>query len=81
MISVALLEMECYLVPMYIDIVPNRRSRPAVLLREGWREGPKVRKGDLYVRHIGIYEGEFQSNPARIDLDKLCVKYGAYEQF
>lgn len=29
---------------MYIDIVPNRNSRPAILLREGWREGKRVRK-------------------------------------
>ena len=29
---------------MYIDIVPNRNSPPAVLLREGWRENGKVRK-------------------------------------
>ena len=29
---------------MYIDIVPNRHSPPAVLLREGWRENGKVRK-------------------------------------
>ena len=29
---------------MYVDIVPNRNSRPAVLLREGWREGKKVCK-------------------------------------
>jgi transposase len=32
---------------MYIEFVPNRRSRPAVLLREGWREGAKVRKRTL----------------------------------
>jgi transposase len=32
---------------MYIEIVPNRGSRPAVLLREGWREGSKVRKRTL----------------------------------
>jgi transposase len=32
---------------MYIDTVPNRNSRPAVLLREGWREGKKVRKRTL----------------------------------
>jgi hypothetical protein len=31
-------------VTMYIDIVPNRGSPPAVLLREGWREGGKIRK-------------------------------------
>ena len=29
---------------MYIDIVPNRGSPPAVLLRESVREGAKVRK-------------------------------------
>lgn len=32
---------------MYIEVVPNRRSRPAVLLREGWREGKRVRKRTL----------------------------------
>jgi hypothetical protein len=29
---------------MYIDIVPNRSSPPAVLLRESWREGQRTRK-------------------------------------
>ena len=29
---------------MYIEKVPNRNSPPAILLREGWREGKKVRK-------------------------------------
>ena len=32
---------------MYIEIVPNRNSPPAVLLREGWREGKKVYKRTL----------------------------------
>lgn len=32
---------------MYIDIVPNRNSRPAVLLREGWRAGGKICKRTL----------------------------------
>jgi hypothetical protein len=27
--------------------VPNRSSRPAILLREGWREGPRTRKRTL----------------------------------
>ena len=31
-------------VTMYIDTVPNRSSPPAILLREGWREGGKVKK-------------------------------------
>lgn len=29
---------------MYIDIVPNRKSPPAILLREAWREGKRTRK-------------------------------------
>lgn len=29
---------------MYIDVVPNRNSRPAILLREAWREGKKVKR-------------------------------------
>jgi hypothetical protein len=34
-------------VAMYIEVVPNRGSRPATLLREGWREDGKVRKRTL----------------------------------
>ena len=34
-------------VPMYIETVPNRKSRPAILLRQGWREGKRVRKKTL----------------------------------
>ncbi|MFA7062050.1 MAG: hypothetical protein WC156_14680, partial [Pedobacter sp.] len=29
---------------MYIDIVPNRASAPAILLRESYRDGDKVKK-------------------------------------
>ena len=32
---------------MYVEVVPNRSSPPAILLREGWREGSKVRKRTL----------------------------------
>lgn len=32
---------------MFIDVVPNRGSPPAVLLREGYREGDKVKKRTL----------------------------------
>jgi transposase len=32
---------------MYIEAVPNRNSPPAVLLREGWREGAKTHKRTL----------------------------------
>jgi len=33
-----------YIVAMYIDIVPNRTSRPAILLRIATRQGAKIRK-------------------------------------
>jgi transposase len=32
---------------MYISIVPNRNSPPAILLREGWREGNKTHQRTL----------------------------------
>lgn len=32
---------------MHIETVPNRGSRPTILLREGWREGGRVRKRTL----------------------------------
>ena len=32
-----------YIVSMFVDLVPNRNSRPAVLLRESYREGDKVK--------------------------------------
>ena len=33
-----------YMGPMYIDIVPNRRSAPAILLRESIRDGKRIVK-------------------------------------
>jgi len=32
---------------MYVDVVPNRKSRPAILLRESKREGKKISKRTL----------------------------------
>jgi Transposase DDE domain len=32
---------------MYVEIVPNRNSPPAILLREAWREGGRIRKRTL----------------------------------
>ena len=37
----------CYHVPLYIEAVPNRGSPPAILLRESYREGGKVKKRTL----------------------------------
>jgi len=36
-----------YDVVMHVDVIPNRGSRPAYLLRESYREGPRVRKRTL----------------------------------
>jgi hypothetical protein len=54
---------------MFIDIVPNGRSAPAVLLRESYREGKRVRK-----RTIGILG---QLPPALIDGLRVLLKGGA----
>ena len=34
-------------VAMHIDVIPNRKSRPAILLRESYREDGKVKKRTL----------------------------------
>jgi len=48
--------LRCVNVPLYIDIVPNRNSPPALLLREGWRENGKVRKRTL--ANLSSWSGE-----------------------
>lgn len=53
-------------VTMYIEIVPNRNSPPAVLLREGWREGKKI-----YKRTLANLTGWSQ---ARIDALRRVLK-------
>jgi transposase len=45
--TLALFTLGAYHVRMYIDIVPNRSSPPAVLLRESVREGGKIHKRTL----------------------------------
>src|SRR5437899_2659941 len=37
----------CIIRPIYIETVPHRNSPPALLLRQGWREGGKTRKRTL----------------------------------
>ncbi|MDE0305282.1 MAG: hypothetical protein OXI87_10415, partial [Albidovulum sp.] len=31
-------------VALSVDVIPNRSSRPAILLREAWREGTRIRR-------------------------------------
>ena len=43
---------------MYVERVPNRNSPPAILLRESYREGDKIRKrtlanlSDVFSEHL-----------------------------
>ena len=37
----------CIVVGMYVQVIPNRKSPPAILLREGYREGGKVKNRTL----------------------------------
>ncbi|MFQ6018962.1 MAG: IS1634 family transposase [Kiloniellaceae bacterium] len=46
-ISLASWYMMCHICAMYIESVPNRSSPPAILLRESFREGGKIRKRTL----------------------------------
>jgi hypothetical protein len=54
---------------MFIDVVPNGRSAPAVLLRESYREGGRVRKRTL--ANLG------QLPPALIDGLRALLAGGA----
>jgi hypothetical protein len=54
---------------MFIDIVPNGRSAPAVLLRESYREGKRVHKRTI--ANLG------QLPPALIDGLRVLLKGGA----
>lgn len=57
---------------MYIDIVPNRNSPPAVLLREAFREGKKVRKRTLAnLSHLEPRRIEALRRALRGDFDHL----------
>jgi len=48
-----------YNTPMYIDIVPNRTSPPAILLRESRREGNAIRKITLAnLSHLSLQQAE-----------------------
>src|SRR4029077_6106589 len=44
---IVLAHVDCYVVPMYIEAVPNRASPPAILLRESYREAGKIKKRTL----------------------------------
>jgi hypothetical protein len=41
------LVVHCHHISMYIEAVPNRHSPPAILLRESYREGGKIKKRTL----------------------------------
>jgi transposase len=57
---------------MYIDVVPNRNSPPAVLLRESFREGKKIRKRTLAnLSHLDPVRVEALRRALRGDFDHL----------
>jgi transposase len=51
---------------MYVETVPNRNSPPAILLREGWREGRRTRKRTL--ANLSYWP------PAQVDLLRRVLK-------
>jgi hypothetical protein len=61
-----------YSVFMYIDVVPNRNSPPAVLLRESFREGKKIRKRTLAnLSHLDPVRVQALKRALRGDFDHL----------
>src|SRR5271169_53315 len=61
----------CIIAPMYIETVPNRNSPPAILLREGWREGSKTRKRTL--ANLSAWPQEKIETFRRLLRDELLV--------
>lgn len=62
---------------MYVDVVPNRSSPPAILLRESYREGNKIRKRTL--ANISHWEPHKVETLRRVLRDENLV--GADELF
>ncbi len=65
---------------MYIEVVPNRNSPPAVLLREGWREGSKTLKRTLAnlshwpAQKIETFRRLLQDEPLVSPQDLFCTR-------
>ena len=65
---------------MYIDTVPNRNSPPAILLREGWREGGTVKKrtlANLSKWPPEVVEGSLFQNLNESELGAVAIRLQA----
>ena len=66
---------------MYIETVPNRNSPPAILLREGWREGSKTRKRTVAnlshwpPQKIETFRRLLQDEPLVSPHDLFCTRH------
>lgn len=43
---------------------------------ENW----KIKKGTIYIKTTGMWDGEFSVFKARIDLNEICINYDIYEE-
>lgn len=65
---------------MYIETVPNRNSPPAILLREGWRQGHKTHKRTLAnlshwpKQKIDTFRRLLQDEPLVSPRDLFCTR-------
>ena len=65
---------------MYVEIVPNRNSRPTILLREGWREGKKVCKRTLAnltdwpARKVELLRRVLKEEPLVSPTEAFCIE-------
>ncbi len=68
------------LVSMYIQTVPGHNSRPAILLREGWRDGKMICKRtlanltDWSAHKIERLQRAFKGKPLASLNDALAIK-------
>jgi transposase len=63
---------------MHIDVVPNRKSRPAYLLRESFREGSRVRKRTL-ANLSALSDQQIEAIRTILRGDPLCAPTDMFE--
>ena len=68
---------------MYVEVVPNRNSPPAILLREGWREARKRTLANLSSWPLAkidslrqLLKNEPPSAPTRSSASPASLPYG-----
>lgn len=56
----------------------EEEDRPTII--QALNQERKILKGTTYIRVTGMWEGEWSTFRARLDLDKICKNYNLYSE-